>query len=314
MFKNILFYVLFFFLLIVNIKTFGQIRDFQREKKKQGLPPPERSNVMDTLAERFISNEKPTLDLNPNKKPDKKKKKKRFKKRIFYDTKTRKVSIRKQKGSGIIHEEFRILKKFKAPSPFLPTKFYYDIKKKEIIETSKDYKEGEGFMPLHGEYSKRENGEITEQGMYYFGGKHGRWESYRYPKTMLVDKDQKNYYENLMLLTDKKYFYKGFPKDAQITYYDREKTRIKEVIPIQHGWLEGYYVAFYESGNIKEKGKYIDGEKVGIWYEYYDKPSGSNRKRETQHCKRAFENCEIVVLREWDEKGKKIVDSNGTKK
>jgi len=265
----------------------------------------------DSLDEKFSAWEKPTIELNPVKEKDNEKKfrKTKDKKNVFYELKTKKLFIREGKGKKVKYIQFHVLKKYQAPNPYIHDKYYFDLKTRAIEVSQNNYKTEDKKMVLHGPYTVRQNGFVIEQGYFYIGGQHGRWEYYDYPKTRIVTKDTA-YQDNVMLLRDKKYFYKGFPRDSEIKYYDAQQTKLKEVNPIQHGFQDGIYLSYYPSGNIKEKGKYQDGEKVGRWYEYYDAPPPKNKKKELQYCKKPFdEGCNTpVVLRAWDEKGKKIQD------
>ncbi|MCS7003810.1 MAG: hypothetical protein NZM38_00630 [Cytophagales bacterium] len=286
------------------------------EPKQRDLPiKPGEERILDkankdSLDEKFSSWERPTIELNPAKEKEKKQRKTKERKNVFYDLKTRKLFVREGKGKKIKYIEFHVLKKYQAPNPYIHDKYYFDLKTRQIEVSQNVYKPEDKKMVLHGPYIVRQNGLTIEQGYFYIGGQHGRWEYYEYPLTRVVTKDT-SYTANVMLLRDKKYFYKGFPRDAEITYYDAQKTKVQEVNPIQHGFRDGIYLSYYPSGNLKEKGKYQDGERVGKWYEYYDAPPPKNKKRELQYCKNPFdENCGApVVLRAWDEKGRKIQDS-----
>ncbi len=233
----------------------------------------------------------PTVDLNPNEiKEKEKKKKKKTKRKFFFNIKTKRFLIKDAKGRNTTYSTFHVLKVYQTPSTYLQKVYYYN-KEKRQIETSSKYKPSAG-MPLHGSYQKVLNGQVIEQGSYYIGGKTGRWEKY-----------SKN-----GLLIDKKKYYRGFPKESIITYWDLQKTRIKELIPIHYGVKEGFYLSYYESGNVKEKGEYKDGIKIKSWWEYYDRKGRRNSKRETVYPRRPYDNTKPYVRKEWDKKGKKIID------
>src|SRR5690606_37251141 len=109
------------------------------------------------------------------------------------------------------------------------------------------------------------------------------------------------------ILIDKVKYYKGWPKESEITYFDNERTKVKEVKPLINKQLNGTYCLFNEKGWTLVQGKYIDGIKVGIWVEYFtDK---NKRRKETQYPASPYkeEQFEPYVLTEWDEAGNLIV-------
>ncbi|NQZ76004.1 MAG: hypothetical protein HRT61_07815, partial [Ekhidna sp.] len=143
---------------------------------------------------------------------------------------------------------------------------------------------------LHGPY-KKTLGELTiEEGWYYKGMKHRRW-------VRLNRHD---------ILQDKAYWWKGWPEESKLAYYDFEKTRLREVIPVNFGERNGEYWAFHEDGSLAVKGKYKFGHKVGLWREYYD---AGRVKREVKYPDDPF-NFEYTphITREWDNKGVLIYD------
>ena len=219
-----------------------------------------------------------------------KRKKKKQKRKVHFDIETKKIILRHIKGRHIIHQIFYILKTYQKPNPYLERVFFYDQTKRKIMSAQK-YKPIYG-MPLHGPYKKTANGEIIELGSYYIGGKTSRWEKYT---------------ENGALLNKEKY-YRGFPKESHITYWDREQTKIKEVIPIHYGTKEGTYLAFYESGNLKEKGIYKNGTKIKAWWKYYDKRDRRNHEQEIVYPSDPYDTKSPYIRREWNKDGKKLID------
>ncbi len=262
----------------------------------------------DSILTQKLGYDRPTIELNPNKtaKTERQKKKQQPKNR-FYGIKARKrVVVHPVRGRKQTIETFYTLKKknYRAPDPYVPQKYYYgmDAKKKyKCVVVYGDCKEEYGW-PLHGLYKKEDldirtgQSTVIEQGIFYYGVKHGRWEMFQFHDTLLIDK---------------KKFYKGFPKDAVITYYDvNEKTMIKEVIPYQNGVLEGTYLRFYDSGRPAEIGEYLAGEKVHKWVEFYDRDK-ANRKIEIQYkTKPHDDNFKPKVINEWNEQGKQIVKNS----
>ncbi|MEM6298899.1 MAG: hypothetical protein AAF740_09455, partial [Bacteroidota bacterium] len=107
---------------------------------------------------------------------------------------------------------------------------------------------------------------------------------------------------------DKEEFYRGFYRSTQFVYHDKAKTKIKEIISYKDGFKDGYYVKVYPSGRVAERGYYKNGSKVYRWIEYFDRGGIRNRKRETQYDDKAFSDFEPYVRREWNEKGKLVID------
>jgi antitoxin component YwqK of YwqJK toxin-antitoxin module len=208
----------------------------------------------------------------------------------YYGVKTSRSFIKHLRGENIMIERFQYINEYKAPPPHNEEMYYLNKKKREITKSNKFDKENGAL--LHGYYRKTWNGETLEEGYFYFGVKHGRWE--------IFDRDTN--------LVAKYYYDKGLYEDTQITYYDAGKTKVKEIIPLHNGVRHGTYKAFYESGRPKERGEYIDGEKVGKWYEYYDQTKYA-RKREIVYSNRPFdEKFQSYITKEWDDKGKLIVN------
>lgn len=205
--------------------------------------------------------------------------------------KVKKSFIRTQKGKKNTVEKFHYLTETKLPPSHVQNKYFY-LKDKRKIQATEKNTVVDAYM-LHGHYEKEVNGEIVEEGYYYLGVKDGKWERF--------DKD--------FVLQEKLKYEKGFLKESQISYHDDKKTRIKEVIPIHNGVLNGDYYRFFPSTRLAEKGRYADGVKVGKWFEYYDREKQS-RKAEIMHRKNPFdENFQSYTLKAWDEKGKPTVNN-----
>jgi hypothetical protein len=199
-------------------------------------------------------------------------------------------SVKYGSGDRANIEIFHVLKDVQPLNPYvrLAQTRWYDVKKK--ILSSSLIKEKENARLLHGPYKKYVSGYLVEEGHYYMGTLDGRWVRY-----------DRNY-----TLLDKHLWDKGFPAESQITYYDEAQTKVKEVIPIQYGVVEGEYLAFYDGGQLKETGKYEKGRKIGRWFEYYQ--YRAQRKTETQHAKTPWEDDEPFLVKEWDEKGTLLFD------
>lgn len=220
-----------------------------------------------------------------------KNRKKKVKKKVFYGIKTRKGFTRVGDGERVTIELFYVLKKYREPNAYVPEIYVWDIttgKIKKVTKVPEDKRQI--YKILHGPYKKLFNGEVIEEGVFYIGTKHARWEKY----------DKK-----FVLLGKTKYF-RGWPKEAKITYFDGEYKRPKEVIPIEYGIKQGDYYLFSENGMVKMKGQYENGIRVGKWVEYFDK--SEKRQREIQYQEDPYaEVTEPVISKEWNEKGTIII-------
>jgi antitoxin component YwqK of YwqJK toxin-antitoxin module len=217
-------------------------------------------------------------------------KKKKPKKKTYYGIKTKKGFTRKGFGEKTVVELFFYVKKSQQPTKFVRDINWYDFTRREIRKTGYDPKKGQ---LLHGPYKKMQGDIVLEEGIYYKGAKHGRWMKY----------DKQN------LLEDKDKFYKGWPKESIVTYYDPvEKTKVKEMIPVEYNEREGFYTMFHENGTLAVQGEYKWNEKVGEWVENY--PNGK-RKKIVAYPKEPFDKeLQPFVKKEWDAKGKEIYSSN----
>jgi antitoxin component YwqK of YwqJK toxin-antitoxin module len=214
-------------------------------------------------------------------------KKKKPRKKVFYGIKTKKGFTRKGYGNKLTIEYFYYLKKPDKPNTFVRDIYWYDFTRKEIRKTSTfDPKKG---VLLHGPYTRMQGTIVLEEGIFYKGMKHGRWMEY--------SRDN--------LLVDKEKYYKGWPKESLVTYYDPvERKKIKEIIPIEYGEREGYYYLFHENGQVAVIGEYQFDQKVNDWIENY--PTGK-RKRIISYPRQPFDNdAKPFIKREWDLKGTEI--------
>jgi hypothetical protein len=232
------------------------------------------------------------LDADKRKVKEKEKKKKRkIKKNVYFGLKTRKNFTKTGSGDRQVIELFYTLKEYKDPNPYVRHVYWYDRNNRKITDAS--IKEKEQVMILHGPYQKIAGGKIIEEGFYYVGAKHGRWEKYKG--------------ENILM--DKVKYLRGFPKEAEISYYDAEKKIIKEVIPKEYGVVKGEYYRYYDGGQLEIEGRYDNGIKVGRWLEYYQ--YRRQRKKETVYGKDAFDTeFQPYVVREWDESGNVLLDKD----
>lgn len=218
-------------------------------------------------------------------------KKKKPKKNTFYGVKTRKGYARRGTGERATLELFYVLKVSEKPSAFVRDIYWYDYTRREVRKTATfDSKKG---VLLHGPYKKLQNNVVIEEGIFYKGTKHGRW--------MQFDRND--------ILNDKEKYYKGWPKESIVTYYDPvERKKVKEMIPVEIDEREGYYFLFHENGMIAVTGEFRWNQKVGDWIENY--PNGK-RKRIVAYPAEPYDGTfRPFIRKEWDEKGREIFTSN----
>jgi len=223
-------------------------------------------------------------------------KEKKPKKNVYYGLKTKKGFARKGTGNNITLELFNYLKVPVTTDPYVRDIYYFDFERKQIRKTRTfDPKKG---VLLHGPYSKKIGETVLEEGIFYKGTKHGRW----------IRKDKND------ILIDKEKYYKGWPKESRVSYYDPERTQIKEIIPVEYGEKEGYYFYFFPNGTIAVAGEYKYNQKVGKWSSYYTNRRG-RKIREIQYRTDPFDDkFKPYILREWNSKGLQIYDHIKDKK
>ena len=133
--------------------------------------------------------------------------------------------------------------------------------------------------------------ELVEEGIFYFGMKHGRWTKFT--------KDG--------ILLDKTKYYKGWPKESKVRFYANDQTKLKEIIPMVFGEKQGDYYFFHENGMIAITGKFKEGEKVGRWSEYY--PFLNRRKKEITYPSDPFDkSTKPYINREWNRRGQLVYE------
>lgn len=218
-------------------------------------------------------------------------KKKKPRKKVYYGIKTKKGFTRKGFGEKTTIELFYYLKRPEKASTFARDIYWYDFTRREIRKTS-TFDPAKGVL-LHGPYKKMQGDLLLEEGIYYKGLKHGRWMKY----------------DRQSLLDDKEKYYKGWPKESLVTYYDPvERKKVKEIIPIEYYEREGYYYLYHENGKPAVIGEYKWGEKVNDWIEYY--PNGK-RKKVISYSREPFDREHPGYIKsEWNEKGKEIYSAN----
>ena len=214
-------------------------------------------------------------------------KKKKPKKKVYYGIKTKKGFTRKGYGERITVELFYYLRKPDKPSGFARDIYWYDFTRREIRKTS-TFDPSKGVL-LHGPYKRMQGETLLEEGIYYKGTKHGRWMKY----------DRQD------LVEDKEKYYKGWPKESLVTYYDpKERKKMKEIIPIEYGEREGYFYQLHENGTVAVQGEYKWDQKVNDWIENY--PNGK-RKKIVSYPKEPFDKeLKPFIRKEWNEKGKEL--------
>ena len=209
---------------------------------------------------------------------------KKRKKKVFYGEKTKKRFTR----DGDTYELFYILKEPHTPDPYVRDIYWLDYKTGSV-KRGGDIDQRNGAI-LHGPYKKVKDEQVLEEGIFYYGTKHGRW--------MVYDKNN--------ILQDKEKYYQGWPRESQVSYYDRNHDKMKEIIPIEYGEKEGYYYFFHPNGKIAVRGEFRFDQPVGEWTEYYQ--SGF-RKKVVRFSKDPFdEETRPYTVKEWDPRGKVVFD------
>jgi hypothetical protein len=255
----------------------------------------------------------PDISLAPDTTLKQAKKKKKQKKNIFYSKKSRKGYTKDGIEEKQVVELFYVLKKNEEPSSYVDEIYVWDMTKGKVIKVRKEeLAKMTKYKILHGPYTKYMAGRMMETGIFYVGTKHGRWEKYKWEKKWWEPPPAKySREENLQpILMGKAKYYRGFQREAKISYYDFERTKVKEVIPSEYGEKTGAYYYYLENGQLLIKGQYGDGKKIGLWIEYFE--DKFKRKREVQYPKDQWEQKDPVILKEWDAKGNLII-VNGEK-
>ena len=279
-------YILFFIFICGSLSSqqvFSQDKPDKKKEKSKDPKDKESQLHRDSI---------PRLDLTPDSTEEVSKKKEKKKKKVFFGLKCRKGFTKTGRRQKLAIETFYYLKEFKLPDPYVKDIYVLDIKTRKIIEVNElQEKDKNKYRILHGPYKRTVGDQVVEQGIFYIGMKHGRWEKYG-----------KNF-----ILMDKTKYHKGWQRDAEMTYYDLDKKKIQEVKPYKYGTLNGTYYHFLENGQILEHGKYKDDVKIGLWIEYYkDK---ARRRKETQYPRDPYveDQFEPFVLNEWDDEGNPLI-------
>ena len=236
-----------------------------------------------------------------------------FKKKIFYDIHVRKAFSKHGYGQSTILENFHILKSKEIANKYVKNIYSYNIRTRTIKISSANNVDKEYGYLLHGPYEKKDmKGNTLESGFYFMGTKHETWRRYGKSRTVTIKDTIKEERQNLLSKIE---YYKGWPKDATITYYDKERTKVKEVVPIVHGMKEGEYFFFFKNGFQAKHGYYEFDQKTKVWTEFYDKGKlTSHRKKEVQYTTDPFKPIKPYTLKEWNEKGELIFDHENKEK
>jgi len=217
-------------------------------------------------------------------------KKKKKKKNIYYGLKTKKGFTTRGRGEREDLILFNYLKEPEQTDKYVRDIYWYNFEKKQILSRGFDPQKG---VILHGPYIVRRNDVTIEEGIFYIGTKHGRW----------IRKTGQD------ILIDKEKYYKGWPKESLVKFYDPStRTKIKEIIPVEYGQKEGNYYYFFNNGTRAVTGEYSYDERVGKWTSYYENRRG-RRKREIQYRKDPDnDNFVPYITKEWNSAGKVIYD------
>lgn len=231
------------------------------------------------------------IELSEEAKDARKRAEKRRKRKVFYGIKTKKGFVRRGYGDRVELEIFHYLKEPVPVDPYVPEIWWYDVRRKRVRPTG--YTPDQKGAILHGPYKKLVGEQVVEEGIYFKGTKHGRWTEY----------------SSNDILMDKKKYFKGWPKESKVKFYDEKRTKLKEVVPIVYGVKEGTYYYFHENGSVAVKGEYEEDVKVGRWTEYY--PFMNRRKKEIQYPSDPYDNSyRPFISREWNRSNQLIYEAD----
>ena len=177
----------------------------------------------------------------------------------------------------------------KEIDPYVPEIYWYDTKQRKI-RSSRNFDPKKGYI-LHGSYQVLNGNQVVEDGIFYYGMKNGRWTKY--------NKDG--------ILLDKRKYYKGWPKESLVKFYDSDSKKLKEIIPIVFGQKDGEYYYFYENGMMAIKGEYKEDAKVGRWTEFY--PFLNRRKKEIVYPSDPYDTeTQSYISKEWNRRGQLVYE------
>ncbi|WP_317191601.1 toxin-antitoxin system YwqK family antitoxin [Fulvivirga sediminis] len=215
-------------------------------------------------------------------------KKKKRKKKVFYGIKTKKRFTQSGSGTRKSYELFYVIKDPIELDPYVRDIYWVDYRRGAIRHGGEvDQEHG---AVLHGPYKRMQGEQLIEEGIFYKGMKHGRWVEY--------DKND--------LLVDKEKYYKGWPKESKVSYYDRNREKMKEIVPIEYGEKEGNYFYFHENGRVAVRGEFKWDQRVGDWVEYY---TTGRRKKVVRYPKEPYnDDMNPYTWKEWNQRGKLVYE------
>ncbi|MEQ9229778.1 MAG: hypothetical protein RIF46_03790, partial [Cyclobacteriaceae bacterium] len=111
--------------------------------------------------------------------------KKKKKRNVYFGIKTKKHYTKTGFGQESVYELFNFLKVYEGPSDYAQDFYYYDTKKKKIINSLKV--DPRYAYVLHGPYKKMKGEQVLEEGWFYKGTKHKRWVRFN-SSDILMDK------------------------------------------------------------------------------------------------------------------------------
>jgi antitoxin component YwqK of YwqJK toxin-antitoxin module len=224
---------------------------------------------------------------------DTQRKSKKKKKNVFLGEKMKKAFVKTgPKGRNQKITIFYFLKYPKPLNAYAPAYYYYDTKKRKILKLAAVEEDAAQLKIMHGPYKVMQNNKVLETGYYALGTRHLRWETF--------DK-------NGVLLT-KTHYEMGFPRDANVSYYGEDRSKINEIVPYVNGKLEGDYAKFFENGQPEWRGQFENGKRVGVWTKYWG--FRSRRRYEYQYGESGYdpEVTEPELIREYSREAKLVFD------
>jgi hypothetical protein len=228
-------------------------------------------------------------DLGLKAKKDVVKKKKKISTTEYEGLKMTRVVSSYGNGNNVVTEDFYVIDEDAEPSVYASEVRWYDYKQRRTVTTA--IKDKNYAQVLHGPYKRYVGEDLVEEGSHYLGTKDGRWE--RYGKE--TDQD--------WVLLDKQYYWRGFAGESEVSFYDKEKEKVKEVNPITFKKRTGSYYYFYDGGQKRTEGRFDDSVRVGVWREYYQFGTGSRTKRVIQYPKDKYDKTPAFVAEEYSDRG-----------
>lgn len=291
-----LFFNIFFQLLVFSI--FAQNLDIPTQKSKKGKEEniTLESDTLSKIDPDVVKTEEFMMRYDDKQKRKKKKiDKKRKSKRMYLGMRTKAGFIRDDDGESFDlfrTIEFALLEK----KGNLKDIHYYDRKTDKIKTDNYDglqnkIKKGLKIAILHGHYQKIKEGEVRLEGYYNKGHRHEKW--YEFDKNGIV--------------LEKIDYHQGHTEETLLEHHDNDTTKLKQILPMVHGRIQGKYILYHKNGNIAKEGKFDNNEKVGFWREWYE---NKRMKKEEQYPQHWYDKKEPILLREWDEKGKLTYDKD----